>query len=486
MTVTFENIPNTKIPGVYTEFDNRSALNGLNQQTYRALVIAQKKSEGKMPANSVAQIFGKESATELAGAGSILENMLHAFIDANNFTELHALALNSPSGATAQKTIKFSNKPQESGSINLYIGGELVRVDVLKDDEPHDIAEQVKRAINAKESLLFEADKSQTTVTLTAKNKGELSNDIDIRLNYNQPNEKTPKGLNIIISNKTNGSGVPNLSPALAALSDTQYHVIAYPYTDVACVDVLEQELASRWEPTRQIEGHAILASKGTVGELINLGRGQNSKHLTILGVENSPTPSFKIAASVAGLVSFHAALDPARPFQSLELKKALPAATKDQFTRIEREQLLGAGIATLRTINDAIQIERLVTTYKSGPTGAPDPSYQDANILFTLSFLRFDFNTYFLNKYPRHKLADDGKRFAADQPIMTPKLGEGEALNRFKLWEEQGLVEDFEQYKNDLIVERNTTDRNRLDFNMFPNLVNGLRIVATKISFIL
>lgn len=486
MTVTFDNIPNTKIPGVYTEFDNRRALNGLNTQVYRALVIAQKKSEGKMGANTTAQIFGKESATELAGAGSILESMLHAFIDQNSFTELHALALNSPSGATAQKTIKFSNTPTEAGSVNLYIGGELIRVDVLKGDAPHDIAEQVKRAINEKESLLFEADKSTATVTLTAKNKGALSNQIDIRLNYREPNEKTPKGLKIDINNKTNGSGVPGLTTALAALGDTQYHVIAYPYTDVNCVEILEQELDSRWEPVRQIEGHAILARKGTVGELINVGRGQNSKHLTIIGTENLPTPSFNIAASVAGVVTFHAALDPARPFQTLELDKALPATTKDQFTRIEREQLLNSGIATLRTVNAQVQIERLVTTYKKGVTGVPDPSYLDANILFTLSFLRFDFNTYFLNKYPRHKLADDGKRFVQGQPIMTPKLGEAEALNRFKLWEESGLVEDFDQFKNDLIVERNGTDPNRLDFNMFPNLVNGLRVIANKISFIL
>ena len=88
--------------------------------------------------------------------------------------------------------------------------------------------------------------------------------------------------------------------------------------------------------------------------------------------------------------------------------------------------------------------------------------------------------------KYPRHKLADDGIAFAPEQPIITPNIGKAEAVAKFRQWEEQGLVENFDQFKSDLIVERNTKDPNRLDFLLRPNLVNQLYITGVQVQFLL
>ena len=90
------------------------------------------------------------------------------------------------------------------------------------------------------------------------------------------------------------------------------------------------------------------------------------------------------------------------------------------------------------------------------------------------------------LLRYPRHKLADDGTRFGPGQAIITPKIGKSEAIARFELWEELGLVEGFEQFKRDLIVERNAQDVNRLDFLLSPDLMNQLRVVGAQIGFLL
>ena len=68
----------------------------------------------------------------------------------------------------------------------------------------------------------------------------------------------------------------------------------------------------------------------------------------------------------------------------------------------------------------------------------------------------------------------------------MTPKVAKAEAIARFRLWEELGLVEDIDQFKEELIVERNAQDVNRLDFLLPPNLINQLRVVGVKIGFIL
>jgi len=97
---------------------------------------------------------------------------------------------------------------------------------------------------------------------------------------------------------------------------------------------------------------------------------------------------------------------------------------------------------------------------------------------------IRHDWRDYIRRKYPRHKLANDGTRFAPGQSVATPNLIKAEAVAKFREWEELGLVENFEQFKADLIVERSPTDPNRLDVLMPPDVINGLRVLATKIQF--
>jgi len=68
----------------------------------------------------------------------------------------------------------------------------------------------------------------------------------------------------------------------------------------------------------------------------------------------------------------------------------------------------------------------------------------------------------------------------------LTPLGGKAEAVRIFQGWEELGLVENLEQFKNDIVVERNAQDPNRLDFLLPPDLINGLKIIAAQIQFLL
>ena len=69
-------------------------------------------------------------------------------------------------------------------------------------------------------------------------------------------------------------------------------------------------------------------------------------------------------------------------------------------------------------------------------------------------------------------------------QVDVTPNLMKAEAINRFRDWEQMGLVEGADQFKADIISERNASDPNRLDMLLPPDLINQLRIVANKIQF--
>ena len=147
---------------------------------------------------------------------------------------------------------------------------------------------------------------------------------------------------------------------------------------------------------------------------------------------------------------------------------------------------MLFDGIATSRVVAGVMQVDRLITTYQLNAADGPDISFLDVNTLATISRFRFDISNVFATKYPRHKLAADGTRFGEGQPIMTPNVAKGEFIALFEIWERAGLVEDIEQFKRDLIVERNESDPNRLDAILPPNLVNQFRIAGFQIKFLL
>ena len=111
---------------------------------------------------------------------------------------------------------------------------------------------------------------------------------------------------------------------------------------------------------------------------------------------------------------------------------------------------------------------------------------YLDVNTPATLGYIRYATRARILQKFPRHKLASDGTRFGPGQAIVTPSVIRGELLALYRELEEAGIVENFDQYKADLTVERNKDDRNRVDVLSPPDLVNQFRVFAMKIGFVL
>jgi phage tail sheath gpL-like len=196
-------------------------------------------------------------------------------------------------------------------------------------------------------------------------------------------------------------------------------------------------------------------------------------------------TPPMEFAAEVAGIVARYGADDPARPFQTLAMSRAIPPAETDLFDLTERNLLLFDGISTTRAgAGGVVQLDRIITTYQVSASGAADTAYLDATTMLTLLYLRYSWRVRMQTRYPRHKLANDGTRFGAGQAVITPKIGKGESLAWFRQMESLGLVEGFEQFKADLVVERSTTDPNRLNFLLSPDLINQLIVTAAKISF--
>ena len=472
-------------PFVHVEIDPTGA--GATGQRFRTLLIGQRLGGVKA---GVPRAMGNEADGVAAwGQGSMLAGMVGAFRRQTQDVELWAVALDDAAGATKATTeVTVTAAATGAGTIALYIAGRRVPVNVIGATTVNNLATAIAAAINARPFLPVTAAAAAAVVTITARHGGTAS-DIDVRVNYH-PDESLPPGVALDIAAGTAGAGDPDIMDALAAFADQKFDLIVSPYTAVAQIAVLEDDLAARFGPASRVAGQAITAYRGaggTVAQATTYGDARNSPHVTVMGMGKTPMPAYEWAAMVTGQVAPSAAEDPALPFHDLELIGALAPAVQDRWSDAEREALLHDGIATSYVDEGGkVRIERMITTYQTAPGGAVDEAYLDLNTPLTLNFMREDFRARIRRKFSRYKLANDGARFAPGQRVITPSRGRAEAVAWGREMEARGLLENFEQFKADVACARNPGDVNGLDWSVSPDLVNQFRTGRVRIGFLL
>ena len=486
MPINFNQVPaGSRIPFVYVEIDPRNA--GATGRRFRTLVIGQRLAAGVVPANAPRAMGSEAAAVAAFGQGSMLAHMVRAFHRSNPRGELWAVALDDKAGATkAEITVTVTAAATGGGTIALYIAGRRVPVNISGAAAVNAVAAAIKTAIDAQPGLPVTAAAAAGVVTLTARHGGAAP-DIDVRLNYH-PDEALPAGVKITIATATAGATDPSLMGAIAAIADQKFDLIVTPYTGVAEVVELETELAARFGPGSALQGSGIGAYRGaggTAAQATTYGNARNSPVLSIAGVGKVPVPTYEWAASVAGQVAFSAEVDPAVPFQDLPLPGMLPPEVGARWSPTTRNTLLHDGISTYYVDEGGVpHIERMITTYQTAPGGVPDEAYLDLNTVLTLDYLRTSFRNRIRRKFSRYKLADDGKRRRPGSRIITPRIGLAEMIAWGSEMYDQGFIENFDEFKEGAICERNARDKNRLDFFGSPNLINQFRIGAAQIAF--
>lgn len=490
MAISFNNIPNNiKVPLFYAEVDS-SAANTI-QDSGASLIIAHPLAESPIERNKLIIIPTADHAKKLAGRGSQLSRMVEAYRNIDNFGELFVIAVDEPTaGSNATGTIQISGTAEETGILSLYIGNSKIQSRVTVSDTAEAIANGLNNTINANPDLPVTASVSNSTITLTAKHKGLSGNDIPLCFNYYGTigGEETPDGLNIVITQMNGGTGTPDLTPVIAAMGDKLLDFIAFPFNDLSSLATFNHEMddtKGRWSYVRQLYGHVYTAKKGDLSELVEFGDKLNYQHITVAGYEKT------IQTSIDELIAMRTARnaifirnDPARPTQTGLLNGALPASDSNQFTLTEQQSLLSHGIATAYVSSGNLLIQRDITTYQRNSYGIADNSYLDSETLHTLAYVLRKLRSVITSKYPRHKLANDGTRFGAGQAIITPAVAKAEINATYRQLELLGLVENFDLFKKNLIVERNVNDPNRLDVLFPPDLVNQLRVFAVLAQF--
>ena len=197
------------------------------------------------------------------------------------------------------------------------------------------------------------------------------------------------------------------------------------------------------------------------------------------------PTP-WELAAEIAADGALQAQIHPARAYTGHTLPGCMAAPRGARFTRAERNTLISDGISTVIAATDGrLLIERLVTTYQTNAMGLPDTAFQDLSTLRTLDTLRYTLRARMAQKFSNFLLADDGSEVTG-QPIATPKIIRGEVISLYIDWALSGLVEmsALDQFKAELLVERDLSDPNRVNVILPPDLMNNFLVGAYSLQF--
>ncbi|WP_165676517.1 phage tail sheath subtilisin-like domain-containing protein [Metapseudomonas otitidis] len=484
--VSFNEIPdNIRVPGIYLEIDPSKAAGGGAVMERRLLLVGQRMSAGTVAALTPVRLGSQagDQASAAFGAGSMLHQMAAAARAADAYVDIWAMGLDDdPAGQAALGKVTLSGSPTAAGTLCLYIGGSRVRIGVAASESVATLATRLAETVNATSGLPVTASAAAGVVTLTCRWKGETGNDLDLRLNY-YDGESVPAGLQAAITAMAGGSANPSVNPVLDAIAGQQYYSIVCPYTDGANLTALEAEMADRFGPMERLTGHVFNARQGNHAQLSTWGNSRNSPHISTLGLYDVPTPPWVAAAVWATVAESSGSKDPARPFRSLVLTGVLPPPEKSRFTRAERNLLLFDGISTF-TVDQGGQvlIETIITNYQTNSFGLPDISLLRLETKWTVDFVRFRFNAAIARDYPRHKLGDvaiPGQAYATPTTVRATLIAEALALAT-----EDGLIEDIEGFKRDLIVKRSNQNPNRLNAVLTPNLVNQFDIFAGSVQY--
>lgn len=490
--IPFNTIPQqVRVPLFYAEMDNSQA-NGAATGIRRALAIGQKLLVGSAALNVPVIVSTVAQAIAYFGRGSMLARMVKAYRDNDSFGELWCIPVADGAAAVAAAgTVTVVGTATAAGVVSLYIGGQRIQAAALLGDSATVVAASIVAAVNAASDLPVTAAAAAGVVTLTAKWKGATGNDITLVDSFAGAagGEALPGGITLTYTSTLTGGLVnPALAPAVSAMGDEEYDFVFHPYTDSTSLDLIGVEMndtTGRWCWSRQLYGHAYTALRGSLGTLVTAGGLRNDQHHSLAAIDiDCPNPNWEYAAAYAARNAVFINADPARPTQTGVLTGLLVPRAGKRFLFAERQSLLSYGIATSYVTTGQLRVERAITTYQKNAYSQPDISYLDSETLHLSAYVLRRLRNIITSKYPRHKLASDGTRFAAGSAIVTPSVIRGELIAEYTKMEYIGCVENSVLFAANLIVERNATDVNRIDVLFTPDYINQLRVFAVLNQF--
>lgn len=482
MTISFETVPATRVPGFYAEFRARSAPS-ISSLVRPTCIVGQSLSTGTATYGVPVLVLSAAHARVLFGVGSTLSHQCAAYVANDPTAEVWAIPLeDKSSGTAASGTITFSGTTTGAGEFRFSIAGREVVVPIASGSNATAQAAAAKAAINAVTDLPVTADNTAGVLTNTCRHKGTVGNQIKT---YRDTSVDLPAGASApVIVQLASGATDPD-DDGITEMGTQEFDAIALALADSTNLTNWKTAIVERWGPTVLSFGQVFACVADTVSNLASFGAARNNAYEGILGQVSPYSPAYEVASAYAGACMARLRNDPAANLNGVTVKGIRGPDYADALSYAERSVLLNAGISTYTVDRDGtMRIDRPITTYRTDSSGSPDESWLDLQTPFSVARFTRRMKARVARVQSGAKLADDGAPVGGGQNIVTPRYMRAEILSEYAAMEADGLVEDPDGFDAELVVERNGSDPQRLDIFFPPNWVNQYLVTGSVVSF--
>ena len=469
--INFSTIPvGTLKPGIYGEFDTRSGPRGLPANAQRLLLVGQMLTAGTKAAGVPVQIYSPADAALYWGAGSVLHRMALAAAKVSRYIEVWGIGqADAGSSTAATSTLTIAGTTASAGTTLLVnLGTDQVQVGVLQGDTPATLAARIVSTLGAIPELPITVAAVAGVVTLTAKNKGTVGNQLQLAASL-----VDAVGLTAAVVDFASGATDPVLQATLDAVFPERFHVVAMQSALAADLATLKTHLATVSNAIEQRGARGYVGiTKGVIqADVITLATGVNQELVHVSYCPSSASAGYEIGAMTAATVAAQG--DPARPYDGVPLPGAGLPAIASRLSRAQQEALLVAGVTPLEVVDGQLTIVRLVTT-RTKTGGVLDLTLLDTNTMGVLFYFRDCVNTAFKVKFPQPKLT----------PAMLKALRH-EALAVAYQLEDAEILRNIDKYKEGFLVEESTDVSGRALLRIPAPVVPGLHQVFTSYALL-
>lgn len=463
-----------KVPGIYLQVSLGVGTRSAGDSPRYVELFGNKTSSGSATVEQEVDVFSLDEARSLFGAGSELFMMAKAAFAANPRASLKAVPVTESAGTQASQTITMVNSAGSSGTIQVWILGELVEVPVANGAAIATMATDVAAYINDQTDWPVTASANLGVVTVTAKNKGPRGNDISIRAKNNgiSTTTVTVGGSGYLAS----GATTDDPQTALDLVTAFRRSLLVAPYSDATQLAKFKTHVNT--EDNAEI-GHRkqfVYGSKDTYANTLTIATGLNAERGQCCWLEKSDKTPAMIAAAVAAKRAKHELNDPAYNFDWTEIEGLLPHyAASDVPTATELEAALNNGMTPLQSVNGAVYIVRSVTTKSQDSATNPDYRVLDTSKVTVPDAFADAIEVSIADTFKGFKASNDPEE--GESPpvgVLTPKLLEDHIYGKLKDFEASGWIVDVDENLDGLVVELSSVAAGRFNFSVPLDVIEG------------
>jgi phage tail sheath gpL-like len=458
----------------------------------RILLIGHKSAAGSAVNDVPVPCFTERDARQLAGSGSMLDDMFRTARRNAPAQEIWILPV-AAAGTANVRTITVGVPVAGAGI--LEIAGQPVQLTMATGDSANSVATALAAAVNAyfnpfdDASLPVTASVAANVVTVTNRHLGAHGAEIDMYV----PVLATGNAFSGVLTIATTvpGTGAPSLTAGLAGLGDEPFDWIISGFSDDTNVGSLKTFLADvsgRWAWNRGIYGHAFYGKEDTSGNLTTSGLAQDNRHVTIIpriagGGYYEPTWVWaaEMAARVVPWLSDGANGNVSRNQTGLRMSGL--RAPRDRTKWLDyatREAFLKSGLSTwTASVSGGVQIDKIITTQRTINSVA-DTTFRDVQKIGQLIYALRKFKAALVYEHSNKAIANDNPGNIGT--ISTVRDIKATLVHAYREMVNSGVVENVTRFGELLEVVRDTSNPNRVNILAPVDMANPLDIFAANV----